>query len=143
MNIPTYYKDNQFCNSAEARPFRILSEYLGPRQRLMQHNINHTIVFFGSARISSPEQFKAKEGKACFLSAKYAEKATTYYEKARQLAYKLTQWSFNLPDDLRPYIITGGGPGIMEAGNRGGGRPFNWHDHQSASRTRFKPLLYA
>ncbi|MDR2769381.1 MAG: TIGR00730 family Rossman fold protein [Puniceicoccales bacterium] len=119
MNVLTYYNDKNFCGSADARTLRILSEYLGPQQRLSQYNVNHTIVFFGSARICSPENLNNHDGNPCFLSAKHAEKAAMYYEKARLLAYKITQWTSQLSENSRPYLITGGGPGIMEAGNRG------------------------
>ena len=54
-----------------------------------------------------------------FLACKEAKKAAVYYEKARELAYKITKWSHKIPETSRPYLITGGGPGIMEAGNRG------------------------
>ena len=112
--VPKFYNDVNFCNCADARALRILSEYLGPQQRLDQFNIQHTIVFFGSARIASPENLKDAKGKA-----KYAEKAAEYYEKARQLAFKITQWCSQFSESVRPCLITGGGPGIMEAGNRG------------------------
>ena len=46
METPTFYNDKPFCDSAEARPLRILSEYIGPLQRLDQFNIHHTIVFY-------------------------------------------------------------------------------------------------
>lgn len=103
-----YYYDVNFLGSSDARPIRIMCEYTGPYQRLKRYNINHTIVFFGSARISQTP------GNALF-----AQKASAYYEKARELAYSLTKWSFSLSEDLRPHILTGGGPGIMEAANRG------------------------
>jgi uncharacterized protein (TIGR00730 family) len=119
MEIPTFYNDKTFCACADARPLRILSEYIGPLQRLDRFNINHTIVFFGSARIASPEMVKNPSKDNHFLSSKKAQKAAVYYEKARTLAYKITKWSQEIPEKSRPYLITGGGPGIMEAGNRG------------------------
>ena len=119
METPTFYNDQSFCGCAEARPLRILSEYIGPLQRLEQYNIHHTIVFFGSARIASPEILQHPSDKNPFLSAKYASKAIVYYEKARKLAYKITTWAKDISENSRPYLITGGGPGIMEAGNRG------------------------
>ena len=116
MDTPTFYNDPTFCGCADARPLRILSEYIGPVQRLAQFNIQHTIVFFGSARIASPEQLAASPNN---FTAKEAVHASTYYEKARKLAFKITTWAMSISENSRPYLITGGGPGIMEAGNRG------------------------
>ncbi|MCW5576471.1 MAG: TIGR00730 family Rossman fold protein, partial [Burkholderiales bacterium] len=86
--------------SRAARPLRILSEYLEPRTRLDAERVEDTVVFFGSARL--------KEG-------------NQYYEAARELASRLTQWSKGLdPEGRRRFVVcTGGGPGIMEAANRG------------------------
>ncbi len=94
------YRNPAFMNSAEARPLRILAEYLEPERRLHKDGIEDTLVFFGSARL--------KEG-------------SPYYEAARQIAFRMTQWSKSLsPDDQRRFVVcTGGGPGIMEAANRG------------------------
>jgi uncharacterized protein (TIGR00730 family) len=94
------YSDPEFMGSRAARPLRILSEYLEPRTRLDAEGIEDTIVFFGSARL--------KEG-------------NKYYEAARELASRLTQWSKGLdPEGRRRFVVcTGGGPGIMEAANRG------------------------
>ena len=119
METPIFYNDKNFCDSAEARPLRILSEYIGPMQRLEQFNIHHTIVFFGSARIASPEMMQNPPPGNHFLAAKEAKKAAAYYEKARELAYKITKWTRQITEHSRPCLITGGGPGIMEAGNRG------------------------
>lgn len=119
METPIFYNDKMFCDSAEARPLRILSEYIGPMQRLEQFNIHHTIVFFGSARIASPEMMQNPPEGNHFLAAKEAKKAAVYYEKARELAYKITTWTRQITEYSRPCLITGGGPGIMEAGNRG------------------------
>ena len=119
METPIFYNDKIFCASAEARPLRILSEYIGPLQRLEQFNIHHTIVFFGSARIASPEMMQNPPEGNHFLAAKEAKRAAVYYEKARELAYKITKWTQQITEHSRPCLITGGGPGIMEAGNRG------------------------
>ena len=69
MNTPTFYNDLNFLDHPSARALRILSEYMGPEQRLEQFNIHHTIVFFGSARITSPEDFEKGVGGKNFLSA--------------------------------------------------------------------------
>jgi len=96
------YKDEEFLDSEEARPLRILAEYLSPLRALRKQHIQDTIVFFGSARL-------APDGPLGH-----------YYEEARALARLLTAWSKGLPDHRRRYIVcTGGGGGIMEAANRG------------------------
>jgi uncharacterized protein (TIGR00730 family) len=94
------YREPSFINSKDARPLRILAEYLEPKSRFEHYGIEDTIVFFGSARL--------KEG-------------NPWYDAARQLAFRLTQWSRGLgPDAQRRFVVcTGGGPGIMEAANRG------------------------
>jgi hypothetical protein len=93
------YHDSEFINSKDARALRILAEYLEPKSRFAAHGLEDTIVFFGSARAAPGSQ---------------------YYEAARQLAFRLTQWSKGLAATERRFVITtGGGPGIMEAANRG------------------------
>ena len=94
------YSNQEFLNSKNARALRILAEYLEPKSRFDEHGIEDTVVFFGSARF--------KEG-------------NKWYEAARQLAFRLTQWSKALPPEMhhRFVVCTGGGPGIMEAANRG------------------------
>ena len=94
------YRNPEFMRGKEARALRILAEYLEPKSRLEAEGVEDTIVFFGSAR-SRPE--------------------STWYEAARALAFRLTQWSKGLdPAAQRRFVVcTGGGPGIMEAANRG------------------------
>jgi uncharacterized protein (TIGR00730 family) len=94
------YRNPAFINSKEARALRILAEYLEPESRLKAEGVEDTIVFFGSARLPA---------------------GSKWYEAARELAFRLTQWSKGLgPDDKRRFVVcTGGGPGIMEAANRG------------------------
>jgi uncharacterized protein (TIGR00730 family) len=118
-----------FLESDDARPLRILAEYLEPLKRFRDENIQDTVVFFGSARIRSRE---AADGALLALNAStiataderaHAEKAvqwSRYYEDARELAKRLTTWSRSLgaPHD-RFVVCSGGGPGIMEAANRG------------------------
>jgi uncharacterized protein (TIGR00730 family) len=95
------YDDDAFLNGDDARPLRILAEYLRPLSRLQQERIHDTVVFFGSSRIA-PEGPLAR-----------------YYEDARNLARRLTEWSNTLPGDRRFVVCSGGGSGIMEAANRG------------------------
>ena len=122
-----FYYDKDFLSSSDARPLRILSEYFGPRQRLNRYHVEDTIVFFGSARIKAKEEIQKllDEAPANLDSQTMAQlnnqlEMSKYYESARSLAYQLTEWSKNLTDNKRRFIITsGGGPGIMEAANRG------------------------
>jgi uncharacterized protein (TIGR00730 family) len=94
------YRNPQFMRGKEARALRILAEYLEPKSRLDAEGVEDTIVFFGSARIPP---------------------GSTWYEAARSLAFRLTQWSKGVDQEAqrRFVVCTGGGPGIMEAANRG------------------------
>ena len=99
---PVAYKNEGFLDSEDARPLRILAEYLEPMQVFHREGICDTIVFFGSARLA-PEGPLGK-----------------YYNAARELARLVTTWSKNLPSHAHRYVVcTGGGGGIMEAANRG------------------------
>jgi uncharacterized protein (TIGR00730 family) len=99
---PIAYKDEKFLESDDARPLRILAEYLAPMHAFQRERVSDTIVFFGSARL-------APEGPL-----------GQYYEAARELARLVTTWSKSLPSHAHRYVVcTGGGGGIMEAANRG------------------------
>jgi uncharacterized protein (TIGR00730 family) len=105
------YKNTEFICSREARTLRILSEYLEPEKRFSEMNICHTVVFFGSARIKPAETNDKK-----YSTGKY-------YTAAEEFAFRLATWSKELEkkgDGF--YITTGGGPGIMEAANKGAAR---------------------
>jgi uncharacterized protein (TIGR00730 family) len=99
---PLTYDDPHFLTSDEARPLRILAEYIEPLAALRRECVYDTIVFFGSARLSADGPLGR------------------YYDEARELAHQLTAWSKSLPSHAHRYIVcTGGGGGIMEAANRG------------------------
>jgi uncharacterized protein (TIGR00730 family) len=118
------YENTDFLNSKDGRELRLLSEYLEPKSRFDRHKVDDTIVFMGSARIKSREDAeemvrKAKGGKDK-ERAETALKMSAYYEAARELALRLTKWSKALDQKERRFVVcTGGGPGIMEAANRG------------------------
>jgi len=129
------YKNPQFLNSKDARAIRILSEFLEPLSRFNYFGIKDIIVFFGSARIHSPAAArkklaavvsKLKKGKGAdykqseeYRKAKIAVEMSSYYQDAAELAFLLTKWSASLKEKSRFVVATGGGPGIMEAANKG------------------------
>ena len=131
---PLAYLDPQFLESEEARPLRILAEYLEPLGRFKAQNIQDTVVFFGSARIHSREaaeqaleRLERRAGRranaeleAHLARSRKAVEWSRYYEEARELAGLLTKWSHSLESTHHRFVVTsGGGPGIMEAANRG------------------------
>ena len=131
---PLAYLYPEFLESAEARPIRILSEYLEPLRRFKEQKIQDTVVFFGSARVNSRER---AERALQSLRARGVENAddayereltrsrralewARYYEEARELARLLTAWTLSLQSENHRFVVaSGGGPGIMEAANRG------------------------
>jgi uncharacterized protein (TIGR00730 family) len=131
---PLAYENQEFLDSNEARPVRLLSEYLEPLRRFKSQKIQDTVVFFGSARVHSRERAERalqtlKARGVHGADAHYQEELeksrkalewAKYYEDARELARLLTMWSRTLPSEHHRFVVTsGGGPGIMEAANRG------------------------
>ncbi len=99
---PVAYLNQQFLNSADARAIRILSEFLEPLAHFRRQNIRDTVVFFGSARLKEDGPLGQ------------------YYKDAREVARLVTEWSEQFTNSTRRFVVcSGGGPGIMEAANRG------------------------
>jgi uncharacterized protein (TIGR00730 family) len=146
---PLAYENPAFLNSPDGRLIRIMAEYAEPLARFRRERIQDTVVFFGSARFHAldvahhqlellantgsaqpaPEdeqpatEPELEQGTASELRLRRAEAAVEmahYYEDARRLAHMLTEWSMTLKGRRHRFVVTsGGGPGIMEAANRG------------------------
>jgi uncharacterized protein (TIGR00730 family) len=129
-NQPLAYLSQEFLESEEGRPMRILSEYLEPLRRFRREKIQDTVVFFGSARVASREKAEralttltragSTSPEEALAQARRSLDWARYYEDARTLARLLTAWTQSLDSPYCRFVVcSGGGPGIMEAANRG------------------------
>lgn len=124
-SVDKAYSNEDFLLSPEGRPIRILAEYYEPNSRFARLSVDDTIVVMGSARYIDREQAeteleRAREAGEGVEQAERKLRMSRYYEDARSLAHRLTRWSKGLPEKHRRFVIcTGGGPGVMEAANRG------------------------
>ena len=132
---PLAYENRKFLNGPEGRILRILTEYSEPLSRFRRERIQDTVVFFGSARFHSRSDTEHELGllenpgstqpappaeQEKVKRARVAAEMARYYEDARRIAYMLTEWSLTLSSKRQRFVVTtGGGPGIMEAANRG------------------------
>jgi uncharacterized protein (TIGR00730 family) len=107
------YEDVAFLRSPDARTIRVVAELLEPQFRLRREGIEDTIVFFGSARIPDPSGPRGVDPHPGLARLAH------YYDEARRLAEQLTRWSDERPGSRRFVVCSGGGPGVMEAANRG------------------------
>ena len=123
---PLAYENPDFLNSPDGRILRIMSEYVEPLARFRREQIQDTVVFFGSARFLSSEDanqvLQNLPGTAgdARQKAESAVNMARYYEDARRMAFLLSKWAAQIPARRKRFVVTtGGGPGIMEAANRG------------------------
>ena len=115
------YRDQDFLDSDDARPLRILTEYLQPLHRFRQERVHDTVVFFGSARIGPDGPMRR------------------YYEEARDLARMLTEWSKTLPGNRRFVVCSGGGSGSFACRSRSAASGSSANENSSRSRRSMTP----
>jgi len=120
------FADPEFLLRRETRGIRFQLELLKPDLTLQAHGIHQTVVVFGSSRFLSEESAHQKMVMAkqsgdekAIARAKRQLANARFYEQARALGHLITRSGATLPEQDRYYICTGGGPGIMEAANRG------------------------
>jgi uncharacterized protein (TIGR00730 family) len=132
QRVPVAYENRKFLNSPDGRSLRILAEYLEPLSKFRRERIQDTIVFFGSARFHSRETAETALQQVRQAGAQTPElqervkraesdlDMSRYYEAARQLSFLISKWTQTISQPRHRFVVcTGGGPGIMEAANRG------------------------
>ena len=132
QRVPLAYENKKFLNGPDGRILRILAEYQEPLSKFRRERIQDTIVFFGSARFRSQEKSQAalQQLRASVGDAPEAQERirraesdlanSRYYEDARKLSFMITKWTQAISQPRHRFVVcTGGGPGIMEAANRG------------------------
>jgi len=126
-SAPLAYENPAFLNSPDGRILRIMAEYQEPLARFRHEQIQDTVVFFGSARFvdlaaanKAVEELGQSADEVGRKKARADIEMARYYEDARRMAFLLSQWAALIPARRRRFVVTtGGGPGIMEAANRG------------------------
>ncbi len=132
QRVPLAYENKKFLNGPDGRILRILAEYQEPLSKFRRERIQDTIVFFGSARIHSLESTEAAlqelrqagadtpEIRERIRRAESDVAMSRYYEDARRLSFLISKWTQTIAQPRHRFVVcTGGGPGIMEAANRG------------------------
>lgn len=115
--------DREFMAGSSARPLRIMAEYFHPASVFAKEGVTDTVVFFGSSRIYPPEHLRRPQDISgrFFKEKQGLQDYCRYFEDTVKLAQEITEWGHKASrrTDRRLQIVTGGGPGIMEAANRG------------------------
>lgn len=120
------FADPEFLLRRESRGIRFQLELLKPELGQTEQGIEHTVVVYGSARFVAPDeaaellaQAQASGDADALVLAERAVRNAHYYDQARQFSRLVAEHSNRQPSDKCLYVCTGGGPGIMEAANRG------------------------